>query len=87
MCICGTVLIVVGLASLTNDSNLSQSISIHTTIQYHWGEFFLYDNANRMYTQLEIKLNGNLQGRFFILYQYTTLHVPLTLLSANNVLH
>ena len=48
------------------------SISNHTPIQYHWGEFFPHYTANIIYFQLEIKQIGNLQGRFFILYQYST---------------
>ena len=88
ICICGTVLMVAVSASLTNDINWGQSchisISNHTPIHYHWGEFFPHYCANIIYFQLEIKQNGNLQGRFFFLYQYSTLPLKTSLPFATN---
>ena len=60
-------------ASLTNDGNLSHFNFKSHVFSTNRGEFFPHYSANRMYFQLEIKQNGNLQGRFFFLYQYSTL--------------
>ena len=74
ICICGAVSMVAISASLTNDGNLSHFNFKSLVFSTNRGEFFPHYSANRMYFQLKIKQNGNLQRRFFFLYlQYSTL--------------
>ena len=80
ICICGTALIVAVSASLTNDGNLSHFDFKSHTYSVPLRRILPTYSANIIYFQLKIKQNGNLQGRFFILYQYSIL--PLSLLQA-----